>query len=182
VYFQTSNNKGVYFTNDGGNTFSRLNGVSGGNDLILLDNNSFLTVGASGENMYTNDGGISWKNANLSAEINAVGKVFNDSLYVLSNSKVYKIAVSDLDIKTGLADVKVPSPMHIFNSTSTLTIVSNSGAIDRCFIYTISGKLVAISEPKSSSCILNNATFAPGIYIVSALIRGKKYSQKIILK
>ena len=57
VYFQTSNNKGLFFTSDGGNTFSKLNGVNGGLDFVVLDNNSLMSVGSSTSNKFTNDGG-----------------------------------------------------------------------------------------------------------------------------
>jgi hypothetical protein len=181
VYFQTSNSKGVFFTGDGGNTFSKLNGVTGGLDFVLLDNNSFMSVGSSTSNTLTNDGGLTWKNANLNAEIYAAGKVFSDSLYVLGKSNVYKIAVADLDIKTSIADVKNPATLKVFYENSALKLVS-SGDIDRCLVYSISGQLVAITEPKSTTCSFDYNSLTPGIYILSTLIEGKKYTQKVIFK
>lgn len=182
VYCQTSNNKGVFFTGDGGNTFSRLNGVDGGLDFLVLDHNSFMSVGSSASNKFTNDGGFTWKDTNPGVAIYAVGKVFNDSLYVLGKSNVYMIAVTDLAIKTFVADVKSPNPLKVFYSSSELKLVSADGYIDRCMVYNISGQLVAITEPKSMTFSFGYNSLTPGVYIVSTIIKGKKYTQKVIFK
>jgi len=182
VYFQTSNNKGVFFTGDGGKTFSRLNGINGGLDFVVLDNNSFMSVGSSTSNKFTNDGGITWKDSNLGMAIYAAGKVFNDSLYVLGKSNVYKIAVADLDIKTLVADLKSPGVLKVLYGTSALKLVSADGDIDRCMVYNMNGQLVAITEPKSETFSFEYNSFAPGVYILSSLIKGKRYTQKVIFK
>lgn len=182
VYFQTSNNKGVFFTRDGGNTFSKLSGVNGGFDFVVLDNNSFLSVGSSTANKFTNDGGITWKDCNMGVAIYSAGEVFNDSLYVLGKSNVYKVAVTDLDIKTFIAEVKLPNPLKVLYGTSALELVSAGRNIDRCLIYSISGQLVAITEPRAQNYRIEYNSFTPGIYIVAALIDGKKYTQKVIFK
>jgi len=182
VLFSTSNNKGVFFTGDGGNTFSKLNGITGGLDFIALDSNSFMSVGSTNANKFTNDGGITWKDSNLGVAIYAAGKVFNDSLYVLGKSNVYKIAVADLDIKTFVAEVKRPNPLRVLYGNSALELVSADGDIDRCLVYNINGQLVAITEPKASNCAFEYNSFTPGIYIIASLIEGKKYTQKVIFK
>lgn len=182
VYFQTSNNKGVFNTRDGGNTFSKLNGVAGGFDFVALDNNSFMSVGSSTSNKLTNDGGTSWKDCNLGVPIFAAGKVLNDSLYVLGKSNVYKVAISDLDIKTFVAEMKSPNPLKVLYGPSTLELVSDNKNIDRCLVYSISGQLMAITEPRAQNFRIEYNSFTPGIYIVAALIEGKKYTQKVIFK
>jgi photosystem II stability/assembly factor-like uncharacterized protein len=182
VFFSTSNNKGIFYTADGGNTFSKLNGVNGGLDFVALDKNSLMTVGSSTSNKFTNDGGITWKDINLGVAIYAAGKVFNDSLYVLGESNVYKIAVADLDIKTFVADLKRPNPLNVLYGTSAMELVSADGDIDRCMVYSMSGQLVAITEPRASNCVFEYNSFTPGIYIVASLIEGKKYTQKVIFK
>jgi len=182
AYFQTSNNKGVFVTRDGGNTFSKLSGVNGGFDFVVLDNNSFLSVGSSTSNKFTNDGGTNWKDCNLGVVINAAGKVLNDSLYVLGKSNVYKVAVSDLDIKTFVAEVKSPNPLKVLYGTSALELVSAEKTIDRCMVYSIAGQLVAITEPRAQNFRIEYNSFTPGIYIVAAMIEGKKYTQKVIFK
>jgi photosystem II stability/assembly factor-like uncharacterized protein len=182
AFFSTSNNKGIFFTGDGGNTFTKLNGINGGFDLVALDNNSFLSVGSSASNKFTNDGGTTWKDNNVGLTIYAAGKVFNDSLYVLGKSNAYKIAVADLDIKTFVADVKSPNSLKVLYGTSALELVSAVGNIDRCMVYTVSGQLVAITEPKTSNCAFEYHSFTPGIYLIASLIKGKKYTQKVIFK
>lgn len=182
VYFSTSNNKGVFYTGDGGNSFSRLNGVNGGLDFVILDKNSFMSVGSSASNKYTNDGGNTWKESNLGVAIYASGKVLNDSLYVLGKSNVYKIAVADLDIKTLVTELKNPNPFKVLYGTAALEFVSASGDINRCMVYNMNGQLVAIAEPKSATCSFEYNSFTPGIYIIAALIEGKKYTQKVIFK
>ena len=182
VYFQTSNNKGLFFTSDGGNTFSKLNGVNGGLDFVVLDNNSLMSVGSSTSNKFTNDGGTAWKDCNLGVPIFAAGKVLNDSLYVLGKSNVYKVAGSDLDIKTFVAEMKSPNPLKVLYGASALELVSDNKNIDRCLVYSISGQLMAITEPRAQICRIEYNSLTPGIYIVAALIEGKKYTQKVIFK
>lgn len=182
VYFQTSNSKGVFVTRDGGNTFSKLSGVNGGFDFVVLDNNSFLSVGSSTANKFSNDGGATWKDGNLGVAIYAAGEVFNDSLYVLGKSNVYKVAVSDLDIKTFVAEIKSPNLLKVLYGPSALELVSAEKNIDRCVVYSISGQLVAITEPRAQNFRIEYNSFTPGIYIVAASIEGKKYTQKVIIK
>lgn len=181
LYFQTSNNKGVFYTKDGGSTFSKLSGVNGGLDFVALDDNSFMSLGSSTLNKFSNDGGLSWKDAKLGGVIYAAGKVLADSLYVLGKSNVYKIAVSDLDIKTLVADIKAANALKVLYGASALQLTCDEGDIDRCFIYNISGQMMAIADPKSSTYSIDYNSFTPGIYIISALINGKKYTQKVVL-
>ncbi len=182
VYFSTSNNKGIFYTGDGGNTFSKMSGVSGGLDFITLDNNSFMSVGAVNSNKFTNDGGITWKDSNLGVAVYAAGKILNDSLYVLGKSNAYKIAVADLDIKTFVAEVKRPNTVRVLYGTSSLELISADGDIDRCLVYNINGQLVSITEPKASNCTFEYNSFTPGPYIIATVIGGKKYTQKVIFK
>ncbi len=182
LYFQTSNNKGVFYTKDGGSTFNKLNGVTGGLDFIVLDNNSFMTLGSSTLNKFSNDGGRTWQDSKLGVAIYAAGKVFNDSLYVLGKSNVYKIAVSDLDIKTLVYDLGKPDVLKVLYDSSALVLACSEGDIDRCYIYNISGQLMAIADPKSSTYSIDYNSFTPGVYIISALTNGKKYTRKVIFK
>lgn len=183
VYFPTSNNnKGVFVTRDGGNTFTKFSGVNGGLDFVVLDNNSFMSVGSSTSNKFTNDDGATWKDCNLGVPIFAAGKVLNDSLYLLGKSNVYKVAVADLDIKTFVAEIKSPNPLKVLYGPTALELVSAGRNIDRCMVYNISGQLMAITEPRAQNCRIEYNSFKPGVYIVAALIEGKKYTQKVIFK
>jgi photosystem II stability/assembly factor-like uncharacterized protein len=182
VYFPTSNNKGVFVTRDGGNTFTKFSGVNGGLDFVVLDNNSFMSLGSSTANKFTNDGGATWQDANLGVAIYAAGKVLNDSLYVLGKSNVYKIAVADLDTKTFVAELKNSNLLKVLYGPSALELVSAEKPIDRCMVYSISGQLVAISEPHDNHFRIEYRSLKPGVYIVAALIEGQKYTQKVIIK
>jgi len=182
LFFQTSNNKGVFYTVDGGTSFSKLSGVNGGLDFVVLDNNSFMALGSESLSKFTNDGGLTWKDTKLGVPVYAAGKVFNDSLYVLGKSNVYKIAVADLDIKTLAEDIKAPNALKVLYRASAVELVCDEGDIDRCFIYNISGQLIAIADPKSSTYSIGYNSFTPGVYIISASVNGKKYTQKVIFK
>ena len=182
VYLQTSNNKGAFVTTDGGNTFRKLNGVNGGFDFVALDHNSFLSLGSSTASKFTNDGGATWTDCRLDSTIRAAGMIFNDSLYVLGKSNVYKVAVSDLDLKTFTADLQFPNPLKILYGPSALELVSVDRNIDRCMVFTVSGQMVAISDPHDRVCRFEYKTFKPGIYIIAASVEGKRYTQKVIFK
>jgi len=78
--------------------------------------------------------------------------------------------------------VKLPNPLKVFYGTSALELVSAEKNIDRCMVYNISGQLVANTEPRSPNFRIEYNSFTPGIYIVAALIEGKKYTQKVIFK
>lgn len=179
----TSNdNKGIFLTKDGGATFTKLTGATTGLDFVALNNNSFMAVGATTDTKFTNDGGANWKDCNPGATLYAAGKVLNDSLYVLGRSNVYKIAVSGLDIRNAVAELASPAQLKVLYGSSALEVVSTDRNIDRCMLYGITGQLVAIAEPHSRFIRFEYNLFKPGIYIVAAVIEGKKYTQKVILK
>lgn len=182
VYIQTSNNKGVFVTKDGGNTFSKLNGVNGGLDFVVLDNNSFMNVGSATVSKYTNDGGTTWSDCTPGATIYAAGGVFNDSLYVLGKSNIYKVAVADLNINTSVVELQPSNPLKVLYGTSELELVSDNRNIDRCMVYNLSGQLVAIRDLHDRVCRLEYNAFSPGIYVIAASVEGKKYTQKVIFK
>ncbi len=182
VYLPTSNNKGIFSTIDGGASFAKITGVAGGLDFVSLDNNSYMALGTTSLTKFTNDGGTVWKDCNPGATIYAAGKVFNDSLYVLGKSNVYKVAVSDLDIKSYVADLPTLNPLKVLYGNSALELVSSVRNIDRCLVYGISGQLVAIAEPHALTCRFEYNSFTPGIYIIAALIEGKKFTQKVVFK
>jgi hypothetical protein len=182
LYFQTSNNRGVFFTKDGGNTFSKLNGVVGGLDFVALDNNSFMSLGTSALTKFTNDGGLNWTELKLGATIYAAGKVLNDSLYVLGKSNIYKIAVKDLDIKTGVSEILADNPLKVSYGSSSLNLYCTEGNIDRCFIYNVSGQLMNIADPRASTYSIDYSQYSPGIYILSAQVNRKRFTQKVIFK
>jgi photosystem II stability/assembly factor-like uncharacterized protein len=182
AYFQTSNNKGLFVTNDGGNTFTKVNGVNGGFDFIALDDNSFMSLGSSTANKFTNDGGATWNDCGLGVAIFAGGRILNDSLYVLGKSNVYKVAVADLKLRTYVSDLQAANPIKVWYGSAALKLVSDEKNIDRCMIYNVSGHLVAIHDPHDRVCRLDYGYLTPGIYIVATLVDGKRYTQKVLFK
>jgi hypothetical protein len=92
------------------------------------------------------------------------------------------VAVSDLDIKTFVAEIKSPNPLKVLYGPTALELVSAGRNIDRYMVYNISGQLMAITEPRAQNCRIEYNSFTSGVYIVAALIEGKKYTQKVIFK
>lgn len=182
VYFQTSNNKGVFVTKDGGLSFSKLNGVAGGLDFVVLDDNSFMALGSSSLNRFTNDGGSNWMDSGLGTAIYAAGKILNDSLYVLGKSNVYKIAISDLKLNTAVDEIQASSLLKVVYGSGAVELVSSDSDISRCMVYNVSGQLVSILEPNDRICRLENGNLRPGIYVVAASVAGKRFIQKVLLK
>lgn len=181
-YVQTSNNKGAYYSADSGMTFSKINGIEGGMDFVVLDDNSFMSLGSSTPNKFTNDGGLSWKSCNLNAEIYASGQVFNNYLYVLGKTNLYRIAITDLDIKTGISDIIASTPVRVMYDNESVEIASENQIIEKYFIYSITGQLVEVGQPASVNFIIQKCKFKSGSYIVVINISGKRFAQKIILK
>ncbi|MDX9882191.1 MAG: YCF48-related protein [Prolixibacteraceae bacterium] len=185
VYFPTSNNQGIFSTKDGGVTFTKLSGATTGLDFVVLDKNSFMAVGVASATKFTNDGGATWKDSSVGSTITiyAAGKVLNDSLYVLAKSNVYKIAVSDLDIKTFAGpEINIENNLKVYYGPSELELVSDSRTIDRCMVYSAAGSLVAITEPGSKTCRFTYNDFSSGVYIIAAFVEGKRYTQKVVIK
>jgi len=183
VYFPSSNNQGIFVTKDGGSTFTKLTGVTGGLDFAILDKNSLMTIGTTASTKFTNDGGTTWIDSNAGVALYAAGKVLNDSLYVLAKSNAYKIAVSDLDIKTSVNPLlSYENTIKIYYNNSDLELVSENEDIDRCFVYQVNGSLIMITEPKSKSCKFTYDEFTPGVYIIAASAGGKRMVQKVYFK
>lgn len=182
LYCQTSNNKGVFVSRDGGDTFSKLNGVSGGTDFVALDGDSYMSLGSSATNRYSNDGGGEWKDCLPEVPVYAAGKVFGDSLYVLSESNVYKIAVSDLKINTAVVNLQAANLLRFVYGSSAIELSAENRVIDRCMVYNIAGQLISVIDPRDQICRLERSMFKPGIYVVAAIVEGKRYSQKLVFR
>ncbi|MCF8380704.1 MAG: DUF5018 domain-containing protein [Bacteroidales bacterium] len=134
VYVVTSTN-GIYKTVDMGATFTKLgNGApEGSNDLYIINESVMLALGSSARSALTVDGGLSWTLFYPSAVCYEIGGVFNDTLYGLATSKVYKIAVSDIIASNSkwtsqtLSDGNNLQKMHIIDANNAI-IVGNGGA------------------------------------------------------
>ncbi|MCF6332729.1 MAG: T9SS type A sorting domain-containing protein [Draconibacterium sp.] len=176
----SSTSDGVFLTMDGGTTFTKLDGVSGTNDFYKFDHNSFLCMGTTSKSLFTNDAGTTWQNASAGKTVYSIGEVLNDSLYTLSKGKVFKIAISDLALKTSIIEIAKENQINIQYHPNFIKVVSSDKTIERCFVYSITGKLVFADEPNSRTCELQNSNFKPGIYIVAASIGGERFTRKIV--
>lgn len=175
-----STSDGVFSTMDGGTTFTKFEGVAGTNGFYKFDHNSFLCMGSTSKSLFTNDGGNTWQNSSAGTTVYSIGEVLNDSLYTLSKGKVFKIAISDLALKTSINEIAKENQINIQYHPNFIRVISSDKMIDRCFVYSITGKLVSLVEPNSRTCELQNSNFNPGIYIVAASVGGERFTRKII--
>jgi hypothetical protein len=142
-----------------------------------------MVVGSTTKTKFTNDGAANWKDCNNGTTIWGVGEVLNDSIYALCKSSIYKLSIKDLDLTTSVyEELSSENKLTVYYGTTDLEVTSSDKDIDRCMIYSISGSLITIAEPKNRSCKFNYSSFTPGIYIVAASIEGTRYTQKIVIK
>ena len=96
---------------------------------------------------------------------------------------MYKIAVSDLDIKTSIPSIASnKSSIKLQYHADHINVVSTEDHIERCSVYSMSGSLIKIIEPNSTTCRLNNYDYKPGLYIVATMVKGQKYVDKVVFK
>ncbi|MFY9152030.1 MAG: YCF48-related protein [Prolixibacteraceae bacterium] len=181
LYVVTSSD-GIFYTNNGGESFSKIANNNGASDLALLDHNSFMALGSSTKTKFTNNGGETWTDCYPGSTVWNAGEILNDSLYVLCKSSVYKIAVSDLDIKTSVRNLTQTNEIKVLYGVSELKLVSSDKMISRCFVYNIEGKLINITEPRAKECKFSYNSYTPGIYILAAEAEGKRFTQKVVIK
>lgn len=96
VYVVTSTN-GIFLTTDHGATFTLLeNGApSGGNDMILVNENVWMVLGTGSKSLITRDAGLTWEDCYPNATCYEIGGILNDSIVGLGKSSIYKLAVAD---------------------------------------------------------------------------------------
>ena len=89
---------GVFKSTDGGATFSKFNipGINGGNDIFKVNDSTIMLAGGAGKSRISIDSGTTWTECGITVAIWEVGGVFNDSLYLLAKSDMYKISVADV--------------------------------------------------------------------------------------
>ncbi len=179
-FYIPTTSDGVFATMDGGASFTQFEGVSGTSDFYKFDQNSFLCMGTTSKSFFTNDGGTTWQNASASTTVYSIGEVLNDSLYVLAKGKVLKIALSDLDLITSTKEILRNNELTVRYKPLTIELVSSEHEIERCKVYSITGKLMSVYEPNNRTYELQRSNFNPGIYILDALIEGKRHTKKIV--
>jgi photosystem II stability/assembly factor-like uncharacterized protein len=129
IYVITTTN-GAFKSVNGGDTFTKYNitGITGGQDLLKVDDNTLILTGSSGKSRVSRDAGITWEDAKLAVAIWEVGGVLGDSLYVLAKSDVYKIKVTDLTsgnytwVKQTVSPDNNLHKMHVFDSDNAILI------------------------------------------------------------
>ncbi len=97
IYVITVSN-GIYKSTNGGDSFTKYNitGITGGNDIFKVNDNSLIMTGSSSKSRISNDAGVTWADAKLTVSVWEVGGIINDSLFVLAQSDIYKIKIADL--------------------------------------------------------------------------------------
>ena len=171
---------GVFSTIDGGESFTKFEGVAGTNDFFKFDQNSFICMGSTTKSHFTNDGGINWQNASAGTTIYSIGEVLNDSLYALGKGQIVKIALSDLDLTTSILEIASGNKIDIQYHPDFIQVISSEKNIDRFYVYSITGKLVSIAEPNNRTYLLNKNEYNSGIYIVAATVAGERFARKIV--
>ncbi|WP_297089612.1 hypothetical protein [uncultured Draconibacterium sp.] len=173
---------GVFFTTDGGETFTKFEGVAGTNDIIKLDANSFLCMGTTSKSYFTNDAGATWQNPSAGTTVYSIGGIMDDKLFALAKGVLFNIALANLELKTAIPTLYTKAELNVAYTPTSIDLISTDGEIELCSMYTISGKLVLQAEPNNSVFRLNNNQFQTGIYIVNSVVEGKRYVNKIAFR
>jgi len=137
IYVITSTN-GAYKTLDRGATFIKLDGTgapTGGNDIYSVNDSVLVILGGSTKSKVSTDYGATWVSCYPVPEPDPkpvfweIGGVYNDTLYGLAKSNVWKIAVTDLIngtyttwVDQVLTDGISLQKMHIFDASRALII------------------------------------------------------------
>ncbi|MDX8340001.1 YCF48-related protein [Draconibacterium sp. IB214405] len=170
-----------YRSNDGGMTFSTFSDSKGGNDIYQFDKNSYMILGGSGKSKFTNDT-TTWIDCHPGATCFTIGGVLNGYIYGLARGSIYATSVEALDLKTAIPTLYTKTELNVAYTPTSIDLISTDGEIERCSMYSISGKLVLQAEPNNSVFRLNNNEFKSGIYIVNSFIEGKRYVNKIAFR
>ncbi len=179
-FFITTYADSIYRTTDGGATFETLGGVKGANDIYKFDDNSWIFLGSSGKNKLTNNGGTSWDDCSPVSTIFEIGGVYGDKFYALAKGKIFTNLVENFDIKTAVKEIKLDNELSVRYKPFSIEIVSSENKIERCKVYSITGKLISDDEPNNRNYELQRNNFNPGIYILDTTIAGKRHTKKIV--
>jgi hypothetical protein len=171
----------VFRSPDGGTTFTKLAGTTGGNDFYRFDQDSWLVMGTTSKSLLSNDGGSTWVSANPGSTIFEIGGVWNDNLYALGQGKLYRTPVAGLNLGTYTNPISSPNSLAIWYKPGSIELISGEKPIDRCMVYNITGQLVSQTSPMSLRYELHYSSFSPGIYIARTLAGGKLFVNKIVI-
>jgi photosystem II stability/assembly factor-like uncharacterized protein len=178
-FFVTTSVDSVYMTTDCGNSFKTIGGVKGANDFYKFDTNSWIFMGSSSKNKFTNTAGESWDDCYPGSTIFEIGGVYGDKFYALGKSKIFTNLVKNFDLTTSVKEIKLDNELTVRYKPLSIEMVSEK-EIERCKVYSITGKLISDYEPNNRSYELQRSNFQPGIYILDATIEGKRHTKKIV--
>jgi hypothetical protein len=171
----------IYISSNGGETFRTLGTARGSNDFYKFDSNSFIYLGAtSDKSSFTNDGGQTWQDCHPSGAVFKIGGVYGNNFYALGKGKFYTVAIDDLDLVTSSPNILVKNELDILYGPASVELVSHGKNIDRCLVYSITGRLITITEPASTRYEFQKNSFKPGIYILSTWVNGQLFNNKVV--
>lgn len=153
TFYVITTSDGIFLTTDAGVSFTKLEGTpSGGNDFYYHNANVMMILGTSSKSKATIDGGTTWVDCYPGTSCWEIAGVFNDSLYALAKSSVYKMAVTDLEAGTYTWVSKEISPdnnlhkMHIADN-NTAFICGYGETMKRTTDAGVNWSTIAAPEP-----------------------------------
>lgn len=105
TWYLLSSVDGIFVTTDGGINYSSLSGIGGGGGMKLLNDSTILVLGSGTKSKISWDYGTSWENCYPGAVIYGIGDIFNDQVFALAKSKIYKIPLADLEAPNTEAEI-----------------------------------------------------------------------------
>jgi len=171
----------VFRSPDGGASWTKFATTTGGNDFYKFDVNSFIVMGSTSKSLFTNDGGATWVNCSAGATIYEAGGVWNENFYALGQGKIYRMPVAGLALNTAISELPSKSELSVLYKASAVELVSPGKAIDRCQVYSVTGRLVSDTKPAANRYELPYRSFVPGIYITRTVSGGKVYTNKVAI-
>lgn len=103
-YIYTTSN-GVLETTDGGVNYAPLAGISGGSDMIRLEDNTLVVLGGSTKSKISWDEGATWADCYPGTPIWAIGGILDEELVALAKTNIFKIPLVDLEPPSEAADI-----------------------------------------------------------------------------
>lgn len=106
----------------------------------------------------------------------------SNPLYTISTNNIYTLSAFYSDKTTSAEQISIENQIKVIYTNSELELVSLTKNIDQCAVYSMDGKLVSQSNPRSKTCMFSYNSFRPGVYIVSAIIGGHVINQKVVIR
>lgn len=183
-FWITTTSNGLFKTNDGGESFVKMEGVSGANDFVALNDKTFFMAGSSTKTQYSQDSGNSWISSSIGTTIWELGPIWNDKVFALTKGAIYSTDIMSFELTDAIEDIlaDVNNPLRIVSYSSTLDVYSNESVIEQCVVYNSLGQRVAAMQPNSNAFQINSAEFNSGVYIVVAISGNEKFTQKVMVK